>query len=206
MPPVPPAPDPMIRTRSRRRIRPLEQIPVWHGFEPATVESPAGESTVGFGDIAGLTQLLDGLFVEYYGAKTPLNQVAQVNAPEATLLVIQPYDKAALTAIERAIHTSDLGLNPQNDGKIIRVPVPPLTEERRKELVKHIKKVAEDYRVSIRNHRRDALEMLKELEKDKEITQDDHRHAHDKVEAMTKEYVERVDKMVKTKEDEIMAV
>jgi ribosome recycling factor len=152
------------------------------------------------------TQLLDGLFVEYYGAKTPLNQVAQVNAPEATLLVIQPYDKAALTAIERAIHASDLGLNPQNDGKIIRVPVPPLTEERRKELVKHIKKVAEDYRVSIRNHRRDALEMLKELEKDKEITQDDHRHAHDKVEAMTKEYVERVDKMVKTKEDEIMAV
>ena len=152
------------------------------------------------------TQLLDGLFVEYYGAKTPLNQVAQVNAPEATLLVIQPYDKAALTAIERAIHTSDLGLNPQNDGKIIRVPVPPLTEERRKELVKHIKKVAEDYRVSIRNHRRDALEMLKELEKDKEITQDDHRHAHDKVEAMTKEFVERVDKMVKTKEDEIMAV
>ena len=152
------------------------------------------------------TQLLDGLFVEYYGAKTPLNQVAQVNAPEATLLVIQPYDKAALTAIERAIHTSDLGLNPQNDGKIIRVPVPPLTEERRKELVKHIKKVAEDYRVSVRNHRRDALEMLKELEKDKEITQDDHRHAHDKVEAMTKEYVERVDKMVKAKEDEIMAV
>ena len=105
--------------------------------------------------------------------------------------MIQPYDKAALTAIERAIHTSDLGLNPQNDGKIIRVPVPPLTEERRKELVKHIKKVAEDYRVSVRNHRRDALEMLKELEKDKEITQDDHRHAHDKVEAMTKEYVER---------------
>jgi ribosome recycling factor len=152
------------------------------------------------------THLLDGLFVEYYGAKTPLNQVAQVNAPEATLLVIQPYDKTALQAIERAIHTSDLGLTPQNDGKIIRVPIPALTEERRKELVKHVRKVAEDYRVSIRNHRRDALEMLKELEKDKEITQDDHRHAHDKIEAMTKEYVEKVDKAVKTKEDEIMAV
>jgi ribosome recycling factor len=152
------------------------------------------------------THLLDGLFVEYYGARTPLNQVAQVNAPEASLLVIQPYDKTALTAIERAIHTSDLGLTPQNDGKIIRVPVPPLTEERRKEFVKHCRKVAEDYRVSVRNHRRDALEMLKELEKDKTITQDDHRHGHDKVEALTKEYIERVDKAVKVKEDEIMAV
>ncbi len=152
------------------------------------------------------TQLLDGLFVEYYGAKTPLNQVAQVNAPEPTLLVIQPYDKTALTAIERAIHTSDLGLTPQNDGKIIRVPIPPLTEERRKELVKHVKKEAEDYRVSVRNHRRDGLEMLKELEKDKTITQDDHRHGHDRIEALTKEYVERIDKLVKAKEDEIMAV
>jgi ribosome recycling factor len=152
------------------------------------------------------THLLDGLFVEYYGARTPLNQVAQVNAPEPSLLVIQPYDKAALTAIERAIHTSDLGLTPQNDGKIIRVPIPPLTEERRKELVKHVKKVAEDYRVSVRTHRRDGLEMLKELEKDKTITQDDHRHGHDKIEALTKEYVERIDKLVKAKEDEIMAV
>jgi len=129
-----------------------------------------------------------------------------VNAPEPSLLVIQPYDKAALTAIERAIHTSDLGLTPQNDGKIIRVPIPPLTEERRKELVKHVKKVAEDYRVSVRTHRRDGLEMLKELEKDKTITQDDHRHGHDKIEALTKEYVERIDKLVKAKEDEIMAV
>jgi ribosome recycling factor len=152
------------------------------------------------------THLLDGLMVDYYGARTPLLQVAQVSAPEATLLVVQPYDKAALVAIEKAIHASDLGLNPQNDGKLIRIPIPPLTEERRKELVKHVKKVAEDYRISVRNHRRDALEMLKELEKDKEITQDDHRVAHDKVEAMTKEYVERVDKLVKTKEDEIMAV
>jgi len=150
--------------------------------------------------------LLDGLFVEYYGAKTPLNQVAQVNAPEPTLLVIQPYDKAALTAIERAIHTSDLGLTPQNDGKIIRVPIPPLTEERRKELVKHVKKEAEDYRVSVRNHRRDALEMLKELEKEREITEDDRRHGSEKVEAVTKDAVDRLEKTLKAKEDEIMAV
>jgi ribosome recycling factor len=152
------------------------------------------------------THLLDGLTVEYYGAKTPLIQVATVNAPDPTLLVIQPFDRTALQAIEKAIHTSDLGLTPQNDGKIIRVPIPPLTEERRRELTKHVRKVAEDYRVGVRNHRRDALEMLKELEKDKEITQDDHRHAHDKVEALTKEYVERIDKMIKVKEDEIMAV
>ena len=152
------------------------------------------------------TALLEGLMVEYYGAKTPIRQLASLSAPEATLLVVQPFDKSVIQAIEKAIKSSDLGLNPLNDGKLIRVPIPALTEERRKELVKHVKKLAEDYRVSVRSHRRDSLEMVKELEKDKEITQDDHRHAHDKVEAMTKEYVERVDKLVKTKEDEIMAV
>jgi ribosome recycling factor len=152
------------------------------------------------------TQLLDGIHVEYYGARTPLIQLATLSAPEATLLVIQPFDKSCVAAIEKAIQASDLGLNPQSDGKLIRVPVPPLTEERRRDLVKHVKKVAEDFRVSVRNHRRDALELLKELEKDKEITQDDHRHAHDKIEALTKEYVERLDKVLKTKEDEIMAV
>ena len=152
------------------------------------------------------TALLEGITVDYYGAKTPLNQLATLSAPEASLLVVQPYDKSVIGAIEKAIKSSDLGLNPLNDGKLIRIPIPPLTEERRRDLVKHIRKLAEEYRVGVRNHRRDALEMLKELEKDKEITQDDHRHAHDKVEAVTKEYVERVDKMVKTKEDEIMAV
>ena len=152
------------------------------------------------------TQLLDGILVEYYGAKVPLNQVATLSAPEPTLLVLSPFDKTALQAIEKAIKASDLGLNPQNDGKIIRVPVPPLTEERRRELVKHVKKLAEDYRVSMRNHRRDALEMLKELEKDKSITEDDHRRAHEKVDGLTKDAIERIDKVLKVKEDEIMAV
>ena len=150
--------------------------------------------------------LLDGIVVDYYGAKTHLNQLASINAPEPRLLVIQPFDRSAIGEIERAILQSDLGLTPQNDGKLIRIPIPELTEERRKDLVKHVRKEAEEYRVSVRNHRRDALEMLKEMEKDKEITQDDHRHGHDRIEAMTKEYVERVDKLVKTKEDEIMAV
>ncbi len=152
------------------------------------------------------TALLEGMHVDYYGTRTPLNQLASLSAPEATLLVIQPYDKSVMTAIEKAIQTSELGLNPQNDGKLIRIPIPPLTEERRRELVKHVRKVAEEYRVGARNHRRDALEMLKELEKDKDITEDDRRHADQKVEAMTKECLERLEKTLKLKEDEIMAV
>ncbi|HLK11048.1 MAG TPA: ribosome recycling factor [Candidatus Binatia bacterium] len=152
------------------------------------------------------TALLEGIVVEYYGTKTPLNQLASLAAPEATLLVIQPYDKTVVAAIEKAIKASDLGLNPQNDGKLIRVPVPPLTEERRRELVKHVRKLAEDYRVSTRNHRRDALELLKDLEKEREITEDDRRHAAEKIEALTKDAIERVEKLLKTKEEEIMAV
>lgn len=152
------------------------------------------------------TALLDGIHVEYYGAETPLNQVATISAPESTLLVIQPFDKSTLGAVEKAIQASDLGLNPQSDGKIIRVPIPPLTEERRKELVRHCRKSAEDFRVSMRNHRRDALELLKGLEKEKEIAEDDRRHAGEKIEALTKEYVERLDVLLKEKEQEIMAV
>ena len=152
------------------------------------------------------TALLDGIHVEYYGAQMLLNQVATLSAPDPTLLVIQPFDKAAVQAIEKAIQTSDLGLNPQNDGKLIRVPIPPLSEERRKELVKHCRKVAEEYRVSTRNHRRDALEMLKAFEKDKDITEDDRRHGSEKIEALTKEYVDKVDHLLKNKEQEIMAV
>ena len=152
------------------------------------------------------TALLEGLHVDYYGTRTPLNQLASLSAPEASLLVVQPYDKSVIGAIEKAIKASDLGLNPLNDGKLIRIPIPALTEERRKDLVKHVRKVGEDYRVSMRNHRRDGLEMLKELEKEKEITEDDRRHAAEKIEALTKEYIERVDKVLKGKEDEIMAV
>ncbi len=152
------------------------------------------------------TALLEGLLVDYYGTKTPLRQLATLSAPEPTLLVVQPYDKSSVQAIEKAIHTSDLGLNPQNDGKLIRLPVPPLSEERRKELVKHIRKMAEEFRVGVRTHRRDGLEMLKELEKDKQITEDDRRHATEKIEALTKEHVDLLEKTLKAKEDEIMAV
>jgi ribosome recycling factor len=152
------------------------------------------------------TALLDGIIVDYYGAKTPLNQLASLNAPEPRLLVVQPFDRSVIVDIERALQQSDLGLTPQNDGKIIRIPIPELTEERRRDLVKHVKKMAEEFRVSVRAHRRDAIEMMKELHKEKELTDDDMKRDQERVEHLTKEYVEKVDKILKAKEEEIMAV
>jgi ribosome recycling factor len=152
------------------------------------------------------TALLEGITVDYYGTRTPLNQLAGLSAPEPRLLIIQPYDKTALAQIERAILQSDLGLVPVNDGKILRVPIPELTEERRRELAKHVRKIAEDYRVSVRNHRRDAIDLLKSLQKDKEITEDDLHRAQEKAQEITKMYIERIDQVLKAKEDEIMEV
>jgi ribosome recycling factor len=152
------------------------------------------------------TALLEGITVEYYGTRTPLNQLAGLSAPEPRLLLIQPYDKSALHEIERAILQSDLRLVPVNDGKVLRVPIPELTEERRRELVKHVRKVAEDFRVSVRNHRRDALDLLKALEKDKTITADDVRRAQERIQETTHAYIEKVDQILKAKEDEIMEV
>ena len=152
------------------------------------------------------TALLEGITVDYYGTRTPLNQLAGLSAPEPRLLVIQPYDKSVLAQIERAILQSDLGLVPVNDGKILRVPIPELTEERRRELVKHVRKLAEDYRVSMRNHRRDAIDLLKSLQKDKEITEDDLHRAQEKAQEITKMHIERIDQILKAKEDEIMEV
>ncbi len=152
------------------------------------------------------TALLEGIVVEYYGARTPLNQLASLSAPEARLLVIQPFDRTAIGDIERAIFASDLGLTPVNDGKLIRIPIPELTEQRRRELVKHVKKMAEEFRVSVRAHRHDAITMLKELNKEKELTDDELKRSQERVEQLTKEYVEKVDKLLKGKEDEIMAV
>jgi len=152
------------------------------------------------------TALLDGIVVEYYGARTPLNQLSSITAPESRLLVIQPFDRSAIGEIERAIFQSDLGLTPVNDGKIIRIPIPELTEQRRKDLVKHVKKTAEEFRVSVRQHRHDAIDMLKELHKEKDLTDDDLKKQQERVEHLTKEYVEKIDKILKSKEEEIMAV
>lgn len=152
------------------------------------------------------TALLEHITVEYYGATTPLNQLATLSTPEARLLVIQPFDRIAMTEIEKAILKSDLGLTPNNDGKVIRIPVPALTEERRKDLVKHVKKIAEEYRVSVRNHRRVAVEQLKEAEKKKEITADEAKHGLDRVQKITDDFIGRIDKIIKAKEDEVMAI
>jgi ribosome recycling factor len=152
------------------------------------------------------TALLEGLSVNYHGAKVNLRQLAGLAAPEARLLVITPYDRTSIHEIEKAIQTSDLGLTPINDGKLIRLPIPELTEQRRKELVRHIRKIAEDFRVSIRNHRRDANEMLKQLHKEKEITDDDLRVTEAKVQQYTTEYIEKLDKVLTGKEAEVMEV
>ena len=119
---------------------------------------------------------------------------------------VQPFDKTALTAIEKAIQQSDLGLNPISDGKILRIPIPELTAERRKEIVRHLHKMTEDFRVSVRAHRHDALELLKEMLKDKDITEDDNRRVREKIEGVTKEYLERLDKTLKAKEEEVLSV
>jgi ribosome recycling factor len=152
------------------------------------------------------TGLVEGLQVNYYGAKTPIRQVASLAAPEPRLIVITPYDKTALQEIEKSIQSSDLGLTPQNDGKIIRIPIPELTQDRRKELVKHVKKIAEDHRVGVRNHRRDANDMLKDLHKEKKISEDDLRAAEAKVQQFTTEFIDKVDKVLAAKEAEIMEV
>src|SRR5690349_9131352 len=148
--------------------------------------------------------IFDTLRVDYYGTPTPLNQVANLHVPEPSLITIQPWDVSQIGAIEKAIRTSDLGLNPANDGKIIRVPIPPLTEERRKEIVKRLHHVAEEHRVAARNIRRDANEHLKKLLKDKLISEDEERRALDDVQKMTDAHIQKIDAASKAKEGEIM--
>lgn len=150
--------------------------------------------------------LLDKVFVDYYGAPTPINQLAGVSVPEARLLVIQPYDKSILGEIEKAILKSDLGLNPTNDGSVIRIAIPALTEERRKELVKVVKKEAEEAKIAIRNIRRDGNEDLKKLEKNGEITEDDLRGYSDDIQKITDQHISKIDDITKDKEKEIMEV
>ncbi|MGI8384431.1 ribosome recycling factor [Robertmurraya sp. P23] len=150
--------------------------------------------------------MLDRITVDYYGAPTPINQLAGVSVPEARMLVIQPYDKSILSDIEKAILKSDIGITPSNDGSIIRLAIPQLTEERRKELVKVVKKESEDAKVAIRNIRRDANDDLKKLEKNGEITEDDQRGYSDDIQKLTDEYITKVDQLTKDKEKEILEV
>jgi ribosome recycling factor len=151
--------------------------------------------------------LLDGVRLEYYGSKVPLRQVANISVPEARLLVVQPWDKKIVGDVERAIRAADLGLNPSSDGHLIRVPIPALTEERRKEMVRYVHKLAEEGRVAIRNIRRDVNEELKRMLKDSEVSEDDFHRAHDKiVQELTDESVREVDHVLTAKETELMEV
>jgi ribosome recycling factor len=150
--------------------------------------------------------LLDHITVEYYGTPTPLNQVATLAVPEPTLITAQPWDASLLVAIEKAIRSSDLGLNPANDGKIIRIPIPPLTEERRKQLAKHVGKVLEDHRTAIRNIRRDENEVLKKMLKDKKISEDEEKDGLDDIQKLTDQFVAKVEELAKKKHEEILTV
>jgi len=150
--------------------------------------------------------ILDHIRVDAYGTPMPLNQVANLHVPEPSLITIAPWDVSQIGPIEKAIRMSDLGLNPANDGKIIRLPIPPLTEERRKEMVKRLHAAAEHHRVSVRNIRRDGNEAVKKLLKDKKITEDEDKRAHDEIQKMTDGYMQKIDQAAKTKEKEILEI
>ena len=148
--------------------------------------------------------MLDNVSVEYYGSQMPLNQVAQVHAPEAQLITVQPFDPSQLGAIEKAIRSGDMGLNPMNDGKLIRVPVPALTEDRRKEMVKHLHKVLEEHRTAVRNIRRDGNDLIKKAMKDKKINEDDEKRSLEEIQKLTDDEIKKMEEMSKAKEKEVL--
>jgi len=150
--------------------------------------------------------MLDQVKVDYYGTPTPVSQMAQVSTPEAQLILIQPWDPSVLKEIEKAIQASDLGFNPQTDGKLIRIPVPPMTEERRRDVVKHLNKVLEEHRTAVRNVRRDGNDALKKLAKDKKISEDEEKRALEEVQKMTDDEIRKMEEMSRRKEAEVMQV
>jgi ribosome recycling factor len=152
------------------------------------------------------TTLLDGLKAEYYGALTPLNQLGNLSTPDIHTIAIQVWDKSAVQGVEKAIMNSNLGLNPMTDGQLIRVPIPPLNEERRKEYVKLVKKHGEDGKIAVRNIRREAIEELKKAEKDEHVSEDDRKHAESEVQKLTDKHIKEIDHLLEQKEKEIMEV
>ncbi len=148
--------------------------------------------------------ILDNIKVDYYGSPTPISQVATINVPDAKTIIIQPWDPSTLSAIEKAIKQSDLGFNPMNDGKLLRIPVPPLTEERRREIVKFCKKLTEDAKIAIRNIRRDQIEVVRKAEKEKQLTEDDKKIGEEKIQKVTDEFIKKIDEIFSAKEKEIL--
>ena len=166
-------------------------------FRKALVGTRTGRASV---------HMLDSVTVDAYGTQMPLNQVATVHAPEPQLITVQPYDPSQLAGIEKAIRAGELGLNPMNDGKIIRVPVPPLTEERRKDMVKHLHKVLEDHRTAVRNIRRDGNDAIKKALKDKKISEDEEKRSMDEIQKLTDDEIKKMEEMCKAKEKEVMEI
>ena len=166
-------------------------------FRKALVSTRTGRASV---------NMLDSVLVEAYGSQMPLNQVATVHTPEPQLITVQPYDPSQLSAIEKSIRAAELGLNPMNDGKIIRVPIPPLTEERRKDMVKHLHKVFEDHRTAVRNIRRDGNDAIKKALKDKKISEDEEKRATGEIQKLTDDEIKKMEEMCKTKEKEVMEI
>jgi ribosome recycling factor len=150
--------------------------------------------------------MLDTVKVDYYGTAMPVNQIAQVHAPEAQLITVTPFDPSSLGEIEKSIRSADLGLNPMNDGKMIRIPVPPLTEERRKEMVKHLHRILEEHRTAIRNIRRDGNDQIKKALKDKKISEDDERRSLEEIQKLTDDEIKKMEEMSKAKEKEVMEI
>ncbi len=151
-------------------------------------------------------QMLDQVRVDYYGTPTPLNQVAQLNTPDANMIVVQPWDPSIIGEIEKALRTSDLGFNPQNDGKIVRIPVPPMTEERRRDVVKHLNKMLEEHRTGIRNIRRDGNDAIKKAGKEKLISEDEEKRSLEEMQKLTDEEIRRIEEMSRRKEVEVMHI
>jgi ribosome recycling factor len=178
----------LLRTRMEKAVE---------DFRTNLVSTRTGRASV---------HMLDQVRVDYYGTPTPLNQVAQVNTPEPQLITVQPWDPSIIRDIEKAITEANLGLNPQNDGKIIRVPVPPMTEERRKEVVKHLSKALEDHRTGIRNIRRDGNDAIKKAAKDKLISADDEKRAIEEVQQLTDAEIRKIEELFKQKEKEVLSV
>jgi ribosome recycling factor len=166
-------------------------------FRKALIGTRTGRASV---------HMLDSVSVDAYGAQMPLNQVATVHTPEPQLITVQPFDPSQLGAIEKSIRGAELGLNPMNDGKIIRVPIPPLTEERRKEMVKHLHKVLEDHRTAVRNIRRDGNDAIKKALKDKKITEDEEKRSMDEIQKLTDGEIKKMEDMCKAKEKEVMEI
>jgi len=161
-------------------------------------------ATIRTGRVA--VSLLDTIMVDYYGTITPLSQMASVHAPEPQMLTVQPWDQSQLAAVEKAIRSADLGLNPSNDGKLVRIPIPPLTEERRKQLAKQVHDIAEDHRTAVRNMRRDGNERLKKMLKDKLISEDAERDGLDEIQKLTNTFITKIDDLAKAKEQELISV